>query len=134
MAERGLVTPEEIAGGRMLQPARPVRRVLSPKGQPPLLPRDGLRIDHQQRLSTSSWRACARRNIHPVGHTRLPRYVRGHVGRVTHVHGAHVLPDSNAAGLGENPQWLSTVRFEAVELWEEGLGTNCGEPLWILAQ
>jgi len=106
----------------MLQPAKPVRRVLSPKGQPPLLPRDGPRIDHQQRLSTSSWRACARRNIHPVGHTRLPRYVRGHVGRVTHVHGAHVLPDSNAAGLGENPQWLYTVRFEAMELWGEGSG------------
>jgi hypothetical protein len=28
----------------MLQPAKPVRRVLSPKGQPPLLPRDGFRI------------------------------------------------------------------------------------------
>jgi len=57
------------------------------------------------------------RNIHPVGHTRLPRYVRGHLGAITHVHGTHVLPDSNAAGEGENPQWLYTVRFTAQELW-----------------
>jgi nitrile hydratase len=59
------------------------------------------------------------RNLHPAGHTRLPRYVRGRVGRVTHVHGAHVLPDTNAAGRGEQPEWLYTVRFAAQELWGE---------------
>ena len=32
------------------------------------------------------------------GHTRLPRYVRGHVGMVVAVHGAHVVPDENAQG------------------------------------
>jgi nitrile hydratase len=58
--------------------------------------------------------------MHPAGHTRLPRYVRGHVGTITHVHGAHVFPDANAAGLGEAPQWLYTVRFAAPELWGEG--------------
>jgi nitrile hydratase subunit beta len=59
------------------------------------------------------------RNMHPTGHTRLPRYVRGHAGTVTHVHGAHVFPDSNAAGQGEAPQWLYTVRFTGRELWGE---------------
>jgi len=59
------------------------------------------------------------RNIHPTGHTRLPRYVRGHVGCVTQVHGVHVLPDTNATGRGEDPQWLYTVRFQAQELWGE---------------
>ena len=120
MAERGLVTPEEIAKGRVLQPAKAVRRVLSaeraatafakgwPKDRPPTT---------SQRFQVGEH--VRARNIHPVGHTRLPRYVRGHVGRVTHVHGAHVFPDSNAAGLGEHPQWLYTVRFEAMELWGE---------------
>jgi len=33
------------------------------------------------------------------------------------VHGCHVFPDSNARRLGEDPQWLYTVRFSAHELW-----------------
>jgi nitrile hydratase beta subunit len=55
--------------------------------------------------------------IHPAGHTRSPRYVRGHTGEVVRLHGAHVFPDSNALGRGEDPQWLYTVRFTAKELW-----------------
>jgi nitrile hydratase subunit beta len=59
------------------------------------------------------------RNINPDGHTRLPRYVRGHVGTVERDHGAHVFPDSNARRAGEAPQFLYTVRFTAQELWGE---------------
>ena len=55
--------------------------------------------------------------MHPSGHTRLPRYVRGHVGTIERVHGCHVFPDANAAGAGENPQWLYAVRFDGRELW-----------------
>ena len=61
--------------------------------------------------------AVRARNVHPRGHTRLPRYVRGHAGVIEHVIGCHVFPDSNSLGLGENPQWLYTVRFDARELW-----------------
>jgi nitrile hydratase len=57
------------------------------------------------------------RNIHPRSHTRLPRYVRGHVGVVERLHGAHVFPDAAALGGSEDPQWLYTVRFDAKELW-----------------
>jgi nitrile hydratase len=57
------------------------------------------------------------RNINPVTHTRLPRYARGKFGTVEHDHGIFVFPDSNAQGLGENPQHLYTVRFAARELW-----------------
>jgi nitrile hydratase len=59
------------------------------------------------------------RNINPEGHTRLPRYVRGHVGTIERDHGAHVFPDSNARFAGEAPQALYTVRFAARELWGE---------------
>lgn len=55
--------------------------------------------------------------VNPMGHTRAPRYARGHLGEVVKIHGAHVFPDSNAQGLGENPQWLYTLRFTAKELW-----------------
>jgi nitrile hydratase beta subunit len=59
------------------------------------------------------------RNLHPHGHTRLPRYVRGKRGVVMLHHGAHVFPDTNAHGLGEHPQHLYTVRFAARELWSD---------------
>ena len=57
------------------------------------------------------------RNLHPVSHTRLPRYCRGKAGTIAAVHGAHVYPDANARDEGESPQWLYTVRFAARELW-----------------
>ena len=55
--------------------------------------------------------------MHPAGHTRLPRYARGKAGVVERVHGVHVLPDANAHGRGEQPQWLYAVRFAGTELW-----------------
>jgi nitrile hydratase subunit beta len=59
------------------------------------------------------------RNVHPTGHTRLPRYVRGKPGTIYLDHGVHVFPDTNAHSLGENPQHLYSVRFAARDLWGE---------------
>jgi nitrile hydratase subunit beta len=59
------------------------------------------------------------RNIHPIGHTRSPRYIRGKRGAIEMAHGAFILPDTNAHGLGENPEPLYTVRFDAREVWGE---------------
>jgi nitrile hydratase len=50
-------------------------------------------------------------------HTRLPDYLRGRTGLIDRIHGCHVFADSHAQGLGEDPQWLYTVVFEARELW-----------------
>lgn len=66
----------------------------------------------------------------PMSHTRAPRYVRGHAGEVVKIHGAHVFPDSNACGLGENPQWLYTVRFTAKELWNHANNDHVMLDLW----
>jgi hypothetical protein len=60
------------------------------------------------------------KNIHPPGHTRLPRYVRGHAGVIECVRGCHVFPDAVVAGHGEEPHWLYTVVFDGRELWGEG--------------
>jgi len=57
------------------------------------------------------------RQMHPAGHTRLPRYARGLHGTVALVHPAFVLPDTNAHGRGEDPQHVYAVRFAARELW-----------------
>ncbi|WP_122073955.1 nitrile hydratase subunit beta [Pseudophaeobacter sp. EL27] len=51
------------------------------------------------------------------GHTRLPDYAAGASGEILLQHGAHVLPDSNAHGLGEAPEPLYAVAFKASELW-----------------
>ena len=57
------------------------------------------------------------KKIHPPTHTRLPQYVRGHLGTIELNHGCHVFADLNSLGAGENPQWLYTVRFDGKELW-----------------
>lgn len=63
--------------------------------------------------------AVRTRNLNPPGHTRLPRYARGHLGVIVARRGAHVFPDANAHGGGEDPHPLYTVRFTAQELWGE---------------
>jgi len=55
------------------------------------------------------------------GHTRLPRYVRGKAGTIVTLHGCHAFPDTAAHDLGEDPQPLYTVRFEASELWGDNV-------------
>jgi len=57
------------------------------------------------------------RNRNPVGHTRLARYARGKRGVIHQDHGVFVFPDTNAHGLGDKPQHVYSVRFEAQDLW-----------------
>ncbi|HEY5105894.1 MAG TPA: nitrile hydratase subunit beta [Caulobacteraceae bacterium] len=64
------------------------------------------------------------RTINPIGHTRLPRYVRGRIGIVERDHGVHVFPDTNAHGLGERPCRLYGVAFKARELWGQTAGAR----------
>lgn len=64
------------------------------------------------------------RNVHPAGHTRLPRYARGHVGRVTTLRGCMVVPDASAEGDDDVAEHLYTVRFAARELWGEVAPAN----------
>ncbi len=59
------------------------------------------------------------RNVHPRGHTRLPRYARGKRGVIHLYHGNHPLADAAASGLGTVPEPLYSVEFNAAELWGE---------------
>ncbi len=120
MAERGLLTHEEIATGAMKAPAKPVERILKAGNVAAVLSKGTpyeRQADRPARFGAGD--AVRARNIHPEGHTRLVRYVRGRRGTVTRVHGCHVFPDSSAHGLGERPHWLYSVRFAARELWGE---------------
>jgi nitrile hydratase len=55
----------------------------------------------------------------PDGHTRLPRYVRGHVGEVLAVRGEWALPDLVVRGISR-AEPVYAVRFTAAELWGSG--------------
>ena len=66
--------------------------------------------------------AVLTRSFARAGHTRLARFARGKRGVVAAHNGCHVFPDSTAAGLGEDPQHIYSVRFEASELWGEDAG------------
>jgi nitrile hydratase subunit beta len=117
LLERDLVGADEIAKGHALRPGRPLKRKFTAAEIDRVLTRGSF-----SRAATAP--ACFKpgdrvraRNINPRTHTRLPRYVRGHLGTVERVQGCHVFPDAAAAGNGEQPQWLYTVRFGARELW-----------------
>jgi len=57
------------------------------------------------------------RNMHPTGHTRLPRYARGKTGIIFNDHGVYAYPDTNSRHEGEHRQHVYSVRFAAHELW-----------------
>jgi len=118
LAERGLVSTEEIMAGHPLGETKKVDGILRQGDVETLLYRG--RPTQRPARDPACFRTGDRiraKNIHPITDTRLPRYVRGRVGTVESLHGCHVFPDSNALGQGENPQWLYTVRFNARDLW-----------------
>ena len=133
MRERGLVTADEIATGHSQLPAKAGCRVLEADKVAAALAR-GAPVDRppttEARLAVGD--RVSTLNINPPGHTRLPRYARGRTGVVIAVRGCHVLPDTNAHGLGEHPTWLYGVRFAAQELWgaEAKSGDHVHLDLW----
>ncbi|MEE9261592.1 MAG: nitrile hydratase subunit beta [Dehalococcoidia bacterium] len=64
------------------------------------------------------------RNINPMGHTRLPRYVRGKRGVIARYHGVHDFQDTVPEGFEAKPQPVYSVRFEGSELWGDVAEAN----------
>lgn len=118
LAERGLASAEELAAGQPLEPARPLPRLLRAADVDAVLARGAptARTGGPAPRFAVGQRVRTRAEAVPH-HTRLPAYARGKVGTVEALHGAHILPDSHARGLGESPEPLYTVVFEGAELW-----------------
>ena len=118
LLKHGLVTPEELAQGRAdpgaprAEPRLTAEMVSLAMTRPSSYERDAPAGPLFQ-----AGDAVRARNLHPGGHTRLPRYVRGRTGVVEAWRGCHVFPDSHAHGRGEDPRHLYAVRFSARELW-----------------
>jgi nitrile hydratase len=127
MLERNMVTQAELQAGQQLTAPVKVSKVLNignvdaalRAGSPTERPVD------QPALFKVGQKVRAL-NMHPQGHTRLPRYVRGHVGTIVSLHGGHVMPDQHT--LRALPpfkvavEWLYTVVFDGPTLW--GAGTD----------
>ena len=120
MAEK-LLTQAELDGGR----ADPASPKFTPRVTPAnvveqlalrrSLRRDDLRIPSRFKVGQD----VRARDLNPVGHTRLPRYVRGHRGTIVADHGVFEFQDTDADGytLPHRPQHVYTVSFSARELW-----------------
>lgn len=117
LVEQGLVTAQELASGRAAGKAE-VRDVLKAEDVDTLL-RNRIRARRDEAVAPRfrAGDAIAARNIHPAGHTRLPRYARGRRGVIDRDFGVYVFPDTSAMTRDPKPQHLYSVRFAARELW-----------------
>ncbi len=72
------------------------------------------------------------KRMHPAGHTRSPRYVRGAVGVIEDVRGADRLPDRAVYGEDVAPEPVYSVAFRSTELWgpSEGSSWTVSLDLW----
>jgi nitrile hydratase subunit beta len=113
LVEAGLATAEELeqrAGG-----AFPLS--LPDRGTPPQV-----RESDEPRFAVGD--RVRVREMHPLGHTRAPRYVQGKQGVVTRMDGAFSVPDVEAHSDARPRQPTYSVRFTSLELWGEGAAEN----------
>ncbi len=124
LIDAGVLTPEELetrmalfqdhpdadavqAGLKRTRPANPPPQPMNIQPQ----------FSHGDRVRS--------RNIHPTGHTRLPRYARNKYGTVTNFYGIYNLQDAELpAGCATRQQPLYAVRFDAEELWGSAAETK----------
>lgn len=125
LVDTGLLTPEQVRatrqgrhpsreGGASAADVRTLRATDVPRA---LSNRRAARLDDDVPPRFKAGDRVRARTMNPVGHTRLPRYVRGRRGVIDRDHGVFIFPDAHAAGLGKRPQHCYSVRFEARELW-----------------
>jgi nitrile hydratase len=120
LVQYDLVGKDELDAGRALHPAKPVKRILTRDEATAALWRSSYERPAAAAALFKPGDRVRTKNINPAGHTRLPRYARGHVGVIEHIRGCHVFPDSVSAGRGEDPHWLYSVMFTGPELWGAG--------------
>lgn len=123
LVERGIISLEELAGQGGAPPselaahkkvAAEVAGILQSGGPADRPAAQEVAFKPGDRVVT---RRLAQNTLQDGGHTRLPGYAAGATGRIVMLHGHHVLPDSNAHGLGEAAEPLYAVAFPASELW-----------------
>jgi nitrile hydratase len=118
LLENGVVTQAELDSGQPAPGSEKATPAVTAAAVPGLVTRrNSARRDVGVKPRFNVGQRVRARNIHPTGHTRLPRYARGRQGVVAIDHGVFLFPDTNAHLQGEKPQHVYSVRFAARELW-----------------
>jgi nitrile hydratase beta subunit len=123
LVERGVVTERELDRRMTLLRTNP-NMPLSHREDPELVQR--LRVALFGRRAPRSGGTQPRfavgdhvvtRNIHPTGHTRLPRYARGKRGVIRSLRGVDSCPDEDFEGRGTQLEPVYSIGFSGSELW-----------------
>ncbi len=127
LVERGVVTREELLAKEdaAIDPQL-IANAIASHGPTPVKDKSGKNSPRPRFAKGARVRA---RNLNPVGHTRLPRYVRGKAGIIARDWGVFVFPDTNAHHAGTKPQHCYSVLFDARELW--GKPASSRERLYV---
>jgi len=123
LLRHGEVTQDELATGTLQQAGKRIDRKLGAERVPAVLS-SGAPVTRDRSAEPLFAVGDMVRTIRDskAGHTRLPDYARDKIGVIEAHHGAHVFPDSNAHGAGEQPHHLYTVLFEGDALFGAGSG------------
>jgi nitrile hydratase len=120
--EHGMVTPEELeraAGGAFPLSGRARAEPIDDPGPD----RQQHRFAVGDQVRVKDW--------HPQGHTRCPRYVRGHRGIVVRLDASASVPDIEAHSGWRHREPTYSIGFEASELWRDGqAGATVQVDLW----
>lgn len=120
LVEQGLVSAKELQAGRPEAKAAAARVMHVADVTPFLRNRRAARLDADVAPRFSAGEPVVTRNLHPAGHTRLPRYARGRRGTIERDHGVFIFADTHAMSRDRKPQHCYSVRFGARELWGPG--------------
>lgn len=130
LIEKGAINPDDLEARAAFfaeHPETPITEVVSAPAERLPASAEAMRWSVREAHAPARFAPGDRvitRNIHPAGHTRLPRYARGKRGVIHALHGVHVFPDTSAHGRGEQPQPLYSVAFDAQELWGDAAEPN----------
>jgi nitrile hydratase subunit beta len=133
LIEKGLATSEEIEAGAPATRTQPSTRAVPAEAADRIVARGrNFKVDADITPRFKAGDAVLTRNMHPLGHTRLPRYARGRIGVIDRDHGVFIFADTSGSGLGDKPQHLYSVRFAARELFgpEAPAGDRVCLDLW----
>ncbi|USG60995.1 nitrile hydratase subunit beta [Sneathiella marina] len=133
MKDAGLVSEDELREGKM---QFSVDLDAHPPSRPEALV-DAMKTGQDMRFPPADYPAGfivgqtvrVRANC-PQGHTRVPRYVRGRLGKITKDEGVFQFADTVAAGQGPHPQHCYNVAFSAKALWGEN-AENPGDYVYL---
>ena len=119
MLHKNVLTQQELESGAVSEPdlAAGIEAASLDRMQHGMKNRMPVFVDTDSPPRFKAGDAVIARNINPLHHTRLPRYIRGRRGVVEMDHGIFLLPDTNAHGGPDKPQHVYSVRFSARELW-----------------